>query len=337
VKLRVFFVSIAWAVCLYGQKKGFDFQEACFKNPSLPYCSMRDFAIKPPKGGEKSGPVYGGAPAEGQAPVTIDAAGIDWRFADPSADALGVLTWSKLPASSIAPNLADEMGSNLGMSPSAAQNVFRALSGVNQVAISVRVDTILILVKGRPADAILPALERGWKSVPLEDGSLLIGHSDAVDQATQRLSILGALGDFTRMAQQRPADSELWVAGSAKVAGQAAVSAGVKRFELTASTRERLISEAFFEFDGAAEPNAVREWVGTLGDAKIEGTTLRATMSMDADAVQRNLTQIAKSPLGQGLAAFLQSGRYVPVRDTAATVHAKPVIFGLDGGPKEVK
>lgn len=337
MKLRVFLVSLAWAVCVYGQKKGFDFQEACFRNPSLPYCSTRAFVIKPPKNGEKPGPGYGGAPAEGLAPVTIDAAGIDWRFADPAADALGVLSWSKLPPESFAHSMVDQLASNLGINPTAVQNAFRALSGVNQVAISVRGDATLILVTGRPADAILPALDRGWKSANVGNGHLLVGRADAVDQALQRLSVASGLGELPQKAQQRCGDCELWVSGSAKLAGQEAANTGVKRFEVTASMQERFTTETVFEFDGAPDAGAIRVWLATLGEAKIDGNTVRAGMLIDAGAARRNLSQIARSPLGQGLAAFIQAAPYLPVRDTAATVHAKPVIYGLAGGPQEVK
>jgi len=338
VKLRVFVVGLAWTFCLCGQKKGFDFAEACFRNPSLPYCPNRDFVIKPPKGGAPSSGAYSGAsPSTAGQAITIDAAGIDWRFADPSADALAALNCSKLPGSSFAHSVIDQLASNQGLSPAEAQNIFRALSGVSQVALSVRADTVLILVTGRAADAILPALQSGWKSIPVGEHALLIGQAAAVDQASRRLSMDSALGELPQTAQQRPAGSEFWVVGSAKLAGQEAVSAGVTRFELTASIWDRLTSDAAFEFAGAPDPSAIRPWLSTLGDAQVEGNAVLARMSMDADETRRNLTQIAMSPLGRSLGAFIQSARYLPVRDTAATVHTKPVIYGLDDGPREVK
>jgi hypothetical protein len=231
----------------------------------------------------------------------------------------------------------DQLASNQGLSPAQAQNIFRALSGVSQVALSVRADTILIMVTGRTADAILPALEAGWKSMPVVENALLIGQAAAVDQASRRLSIDSALAELPRAAQQRPAGSEFWVVGSAKLAGQEALSVGVTRFELTASIWDRLTSDAAFEFAGAPDPGAIRAWLSTLGDAQIEGNAVLARMSMDADEARRNLTQIARSPLGRSLGAFIQSARYLPVRDTATTVHTEPVIYGLDDGPREVK
>jgi hypothetical protein len=336
MKLRGFVFCLASTYCLYGQKppKGFDFDEACFRNPSLPYCSMRDFVNKPAaKGGPKGGPsTY----SETKTP-TIDAAGIDWRFADPSADSLAVLNCSNLSATPFAHSLIDQFGSKQGLTPQEAQNIFRALSSVKQVALSVREDKILLMVTGRAEDSILPAPAAGWKTVPLGGTTILIGHADAVDQALQRLATDRTLGELPRAAQQRKGDNEFWAVWSARLAGQAAISAGAKRFELMASMGDRLTTDTVFEFDEAPDPTVIHAWLNTLGDAKIEGNAVRLKVSMEADETRRNFSQIALSPLGQRLGAIVNSARYLPVRDTATTVHTAPVIFGLDGGPRELK
>lgn len=231
----------------------------------------------------------------------------------------------------------DQLASTRGLNPTEAQNIFRALSTVHQVALSVRADTILMLVTGRPADAVLPALQAGWKSAPVGERGLLIGQAAAVDEAARRLQSNSQLGELPQTAQQRPANSDFWIVGSAQLAGQEAVSAGVKRFELTATMGDQLTSDSVFKFDGAPDPNVLKAWLTTLGDAKIDGNAIGARMSMDAEETRRNLAEVAKSPLGQGLGAFIQSARYLPVRDTETTVHTKPVIYGLDGGPRELK
>ena len=71
-------------------------------------------------------------------PATVDAGGIDWRFADPSADALAVLNCSKLKASPLAHSLIDQLGASQRITGADMLKIFEALSGVNQVAISVR-------------------------------------------------------------------------------------------------------------------------------------------------------------------------------------------------------
>jgi hypothetical protein len=337
MKLRVFILGLAWTYCLYGQRppKGFDFDEACFRNPSLPYCTMRDFVNKPAPATKGGKPAYSVGTSMPGATATTDAAGIDWRFADPSADALGVLNCSNLSATPLAHSLIEQLGSNQGLTPQETQNVFRALSSVSQVAISIRENKILILATGRTADSILPAPEAGWKAVPL-GGTTMIGHADAVDQALQRLATDNPLGELAGTALQRTGDSEFWAVWSAKLASPEAVSAGVKRFALTASMRDRLTSDTVFEFDGAPDPGAMKGWMNTLGDAKIEGNAVRVRLSMEADESRRNATQIALSPLGQRLSPIVKSARYLPMRDTGTAVRTKPVIFGLDGGPQEV-
>ena len=93
-------------------------------------------------------------------------------------------------------SLIDQVAVNQGLTTAESQKIFRALSSIKQVAISARQTTIVILVKGRPAEAILPAVENGWKARPLSQDSLLIGHADAVEQAYQRLLSDIELGDL---------------------------------------------------------------------------------------------------------------------------------------------
>jgi hypothetical protein len=269
-------------------------------------------------------------------PSALDAGGIDWRFADPSADALAVLNCKKLSDSPLAHSLIDQLGANQGLGQPEVQDIFRGLSGLDQVAFSVHEDRIVLLVTGRAPDSVLPAPEDGWKAVSFAGNAILIGHAEAVEQAVQRLSTASPLGKLADMALRRPADSEFWAAGSAKLAGQEAVTAGVKGFSLTASMRDRLTSDTAFEFNGVPEASAIRVWLSTLADAKIEGNVVHMRMSKAADETRQSFDQIGVSPFGQRLGTLIKSARYLPVRDTATTVHTKPVIYGLDDGPKEV-
>ena len=268
---------------------------------------------------------------------TVDADGVDWRFADPSADALAVLRGSQVSASPVGHNLIDQLGATEGLSQADIQNVFRGLSSVNQVALSVRQDRIVLLVTGRAPDTILPAPEAGWKAVSLGGDALLIGHADAVDQAFQRLLTSSPLSELASKGLERRADSEFWMVGSAKIAGSEAVAAGVKLFWLTASTRGGLTSDTTYEFNGAPEADKIRVWLSTLLDPKMEGNAVHVRSSMEENETRKGLGQIMASPLGQHLGTLIKSARYLPVRDTATTVHTKPVIYGLDDGAREVK
>jgi hypothetical protein len=51
--------------------------------------------------------------------------------------------------------------------------------------------------------------------------------------------------------------------------------------------------------------------------------------------VQQRFGQIAASPLGQRLGVLAETARYLPAPDSSVP-KTKPVIYGLDDGPKEV-
>src|SRR5438270_11945936 len=108
---------------LFGQyKRGhrFSWQTACFNNPGLPYCQGRDFAIKPVKGG-KGGSAAGSLGSGGTAqtdedgsPSVIVMGGVNWRFADPSADALVSMSFSNLAPSPLAQFVLSVFGASQG-------------------------------------------------------------------------------------------------------------------------------------------------------------------------------------------------------------------------------
>lgn len=227
------------------------------------------------------------------------------------------------------------MGIQQGLAEADARKVFEALAGAGQVALSIRGDQIVMMFTKHAADSVLPALEAGWKAVPLIGSAMLIGNGDTVDQAVRRM--LGEeepSGDLARMALELQTDTDFWAAGSAKLAGSEPAKAGVKRYSLTASMQDRLIGDTAFEFDGSPDANALKTWLTAPGDATIDGNVVHVKVSMDAGEAQQEFGQIAASPLGQRLGALVQAARYLPVR--GATVHTRPVIYGLDGGAREV-
>jgi hypothetical protein len=109
----------------------------------------------------------------------------------------------------------------------------------------------------------------------------------------------------------------------------------MKRFSLMVSTRDQFASDTAFEFDGAPDANKLRTWLASLGGAAIEGNMVHVRMLLEADEVPQKFPQIGVSPLGQRLGALIKAAQYLPARD-ANPGHAKPVIYGLDSGPKEV-
>lgn len=338
MRMGILAFGLACAASLSGQRH-FSWQNACFNNPTAPYCQGHDFSIKPgaakklaPKGGGTDlGPI---APMEEYVtPSVIVAGGIDWRFADPSADTLVGLNAGGLSGSPLARSVIARLGASQGLSEADMQKIFAGLSSLSRIALSVHDDQIVIMITGRAADSISPALDAGWKAVPVLRNAMLVGHADAVDHAVQRMAIAGPPTELMRLAEEWPADREFWAYGPAGLAGPQAVSAGMKQFSLTLSIRDRLTSNVAIEFNGVPDANTLKMWPVTLGGAAIEGNMVRARTSMEADEVQQTLGEIAASPLGQQLATLVKAARYLPTPPK----QTKPVIYGLDSGPKEVK
>jgi hypothetical protein len=186
------------------------------------------------------------------------------------------------------------------------------------------------------ADATLPAPEAGFKAVPVSRSAMLVGHAEAVDQAVQRIAMKGFPSERTRLAEERQAANDFWALGSARLIGPQAVSAGVKQFSLAVSIRDHLTSDVAFEFYCVPSAKTLETWRTTLGATTVEGNTVHARTSMEAGEAQQKLGQIVDSPLGEPLAALVYAARYLPVRDTTVPRQTKPVIYGLDGGPRVV-
>ena len=208
MKLRILAFGLAWTSSLFSQHR-FSWQDACFKNPAAPYCQGHEFfSAHPPKPTEdpaawSAATDMGPYPAtpEKVTPSVIVVGSIDWRFADPSADALAGADCTKLAGSPLAHSLIAQLGANQGLREPDMQKIFEALSAVSRVALAVRENRIAIMVTGRAADSSLPALEAGWKGTPVARNALLIAHSEAVDQAIQRISTEGLVGELARIAR----------------------------------------------------------------------------------------------------------------------------------------
>jgi hypothetical protein len=261
---------------------------------------------------------------------------IDWRFADPFADELAGFNFSGLSASPLARSLVARLGAKQGLAEADIQKIFDALADVDQVALSVRDNRVVVMITGRATNSAPPAPEAGLKVVQVSGNAMLLGHPDAVDQAMRRIAMNGPASDVMRLAEERQASSEFWAMGSARLLGPQAASAGLKRFFLTVSIQDRLTSDLAFEFSGAVSEDTIRKLRTTLGAATLEDQTVHVRTSMETGEVQQKFGQILDSPVGERLAALVGAARYLPAREAAAPKSARPVIYGLDDGPREV-
>ena len=193
---------------------------------------------------------------------------------------------------------------------------------------------VVVMLTGPAAEQSLAAPEPGLKTVPLDNGTILMGHSDAVDQAVQRITWKGPLAPLAQAAEQRQASAELWVVGGPAAGGQATLRAGIRQIALTVWVRDRLTSDMSVEFSAPPPPALFQR---KLASTTIEGNTARMHLSMDANEVQQKFSHIASGPLGASLAAMIDAAHYLPARAAAAPVSKRPVIYGLDDTPREVK
>jgi len=323
MRIRILALGLVWTATLCGQRR-FSWQGYCFDHPAAPFCSGKDYAIKPrPK---ETAPPRDLIPYSPTPQNVIVVGGIDWRFADPAADALAGSNFSGLAASPLARIVIAQLGASQGLAEADVQKIFDALSGVEQVALSVRDNRIVVMVTGHVIDPTLSVMEPGLKIVPVSGNAMLFGHADAVDKAGQRMAAKGP------PAGEKQANGDFWAVGSAVLLGPEAMSAGVKRFSLTVSMRNRISSDMAFEFDGTPNADALRIW----GAAMIEGNVVHVRMSMEADEAQQRFGEIASSLLGQRLAGLVKAARYLPGYGISVPKQGGVVIYGLDGGPKEM-
>ena len=277
------------------------------------------------------------APARGKGtPEVIEVRGIDWRFADPFADVLAGFNLSRLSGSPAAIRVISQLGAKQDLSQAEMERIFEGLSGVNQIALSVRDNQTVVMVTGRVADSTISDLPLGWKAVPVAGKGMLLGQAEAVDQAAQRITSPAPVSELARLADQQQNDNDFWALGSGKLLGEQAVSAGVKRTGLVVSIQDRLTSDQAYELNRAPDANSPRAWPANLGGATIDGNVVHVRAAMDSDEVQEKFGPIAASPLGQNLGTLVKLARYLPGHVTAVADPTKPTIYGLDDGPKVV-
>jgi len=294
MRIRLIACGLVCMAGLWGQyRHRFSWQDACFNNPGAPFCWGHEFAVKkqPPSKGDE----HRGVPAA-QAAVTPE--DIDWRFADPFADALVGFNGRKLSASPLGRSLMAQLGG------AETQKFLDGLGGVELVVLSIRGEKILGLLISEKKDAGTPALEPGWKIAPVTDYARLIGPAEAVDQAVERLAKEDPPAELSRMAAGLPLDSEFWAVGSAAFLGPQPMGATVRRFSLTISLPEQgVATDAMFEFNGAPNAKTFATWPMTFGGVEVKGFMMRVSTSVDDE----KFAQIAASPLGRRLAGVLKS------------------------------
>jgi hypothetical protein len=127
---RLLAFGLVFAAGLHGQKTHkFSWQDACFNNPAAPYCMGHEDAIKRSARTKEAVARNAGTPRE-DAPLPINSGGIDWRFADPLADAIAGFNFKELSASPLARRLIIQLGAIEGVSEADMKKKLDGLFGV---------------------------------------------------------------------------------------------------------------------------------------------------------------------------------------------------------------
>ncbi len=325
-------------------------QDRCFKNPGLPYCQGRDFAVKKQapapaptpaaiRGSGSGAPTRFSSPGTQPALQVIDA--IDWRFADPFPDLLMGFTFSNLSKSTLAQTVVSDLAARSGLNADDVKKMFDSLSSVDHVVVSVKGQRVVAMITGSVTGMATAPADAQVKSVPISGNAMLVGHPDAVDQALRRMSFgnnTAPQSDLTRAGAERQASADLWALGSPELVG--AAGSGMQRFSMSVIVRDRLWTDIGFEFATMPPPALARKMTAQptpYGATVVEGNAIHMRLSMDENQVRQQIAQMTSGPMGQPLLALMQSAKYLPARDPAKPKQVHPVIYGLDDGPREVK
>ncbi len=68
----------------------------------------------------------------------------------------------------------------------------------------------------------------------------------------------------------------------------------------------------------------------------LEGRVVHVRTSIEAEEIDQKFAEIAASPVGQRLSELVKAAQYLPAPDTTVKKRTRPVIYGLDDGPREV-
>ena len=156
MRIPILVSTLVCAALAQGQSFKTNWANSCFMNPASVVCKNHDFAIKPAKGGRKEATnAFSSAPGSGRA-ARIGAIDIDWRFADPQPDALAGFYVPGLSASPLGRSLIAQLAAKQNLSEADMQKIFEGLAGVDQIALSVRDNRVVVMVTGRVKELTLP-------------------------------------------------------------------------------------------------------------------------------------------------------------------------------------
>ncbi len=336
--------------------KSYKTQEAyCQDNPKMPTCiKMKPLPM------EAINPTYRPAPRRvSPTPVTITAAPSmivlgepDWRFAHPHADLLGGMNITSLIGSPIIHMLLKEAADKGGLSAADVESGISRAGDIEKISLSVRGKDILLLMTGK-----LDSIERmatpggGMSFHQVSADSILLGTEPSLSEAMHRLaSPQRPVGMQPQKAKDLAQTSDFWLMGTPALLaafGTQARTTDVRDFAVSLQLRNQLRMELVLNAPTPAvaqrmvasfRPNdATRPAVGQVSTS-LDGTAVHMIYTMQESEARQGMQEFLSGPQGKQMAALIAAGKQTmgDAPQKPSDHPGKVVIYGLEGGPKEV-
>ena len=338
--------------------KSYNTPEAyCQDNPKMPTCikwkPLPPEAISPgykttPRAGSSSPRMTSIAPA---APSVIMLGEPDWRFAHPRADLLGGMNVAALVQSPLVRMLLTESAGNGGVSAADVEKALSSASDIEKVSLSVRGKDILMLMTGK-----LDSMENmakpgsGMSFHRVSADSILMGTEPSLSEAMQRLaSPQRPAGIQAQRAKDLSRTNDFWLTGTPALLaafGTQARATEIRDFLISPQLKDQLradlvltatapaVAQRMFASMQKAAKNPAMGQVST----SLEGSAVRTVFTVQESEARQGMREFLSGPQGKQIAALIAAGKQTmgeaPQRPSDHP--GKVVIYGLEGGPKEV-
>ncbi|HXP84497.1 MAG TPA: hypothetical protein VN841_07250 [Bryobacteraceae bacterium] len=308
---------------------------------------------------------------------------VDWRFADPGAQLIGGIDVHSLLNSPLVKAALEQAAAKMGPSALVMQMTLGTVSGVSQVYFSITARKEdgegLMMIKGTLDDAAVRAFLQGAASgagatpssepkpaqpkmdmARVDATTILMGSPSQLSAALRRIQRPASAvpNPLVARAKTLAAGNDFWIGGTLPdIPAIALIAGGIKGLALGISAQKDLrfkisldmaTAELAQQMAAQAQKSAgealhTQAGLDTKVEAKVVGTTLNITSSMDGDQILKVLAEKLQDGVPPG--ALLGVG---PTKATPATTASQPApapvpqgprtvkILGLDDGPREV-
>lgn len=295
-------------------------------------------------------------------PLTALSAEPDWRFADSRAVLIGGFHGHSLAESRFVRALLFDLARRHGATLADIDRMMKPFDGVDQVCFSLSsasrgAPEVLIYVNGNLEGSPAPMLLQNsgaFKSVSIDDKSIVLGTPALVDQAVARMHApVAADSPLIRRARELAPRDDFWMAAHpSAMASSSDMARNLEAFSFGVNVQRQFWMEA--RFDTHSEEIA-EQLAGALEDGQDEtadsplaramvvdtnGSVVEIHATADARSVVLDFAKQVREFAGEQvgtLVASLRTAAAAAAKPAPEPPPRKPVIYGLDDGPREVK